>query len=72
MHQVHTMKQTFTALAALVVFGLALAAHDEPDQGRPAVKTLSQKDIAEKLDGKQARATTVEVTLEPGQTRRAR
>ena len=30
--------------------------------------TLSEKDIAEKLDGKQAKATTVEVTLEPGQS----
>ena len=29
--------------------------------------TLSEKDIAEKLDGKKAKATTVEVTLEPGQ-----
>jgi quercetin dioxygenase-like cupin family protein len=31
------------------------------------VTTLSEKAIAEKLDGKKAKATTVELTLEPGQ-----
>jgi quercetin dioxygenase-like cupin family protein len=61
------MKRTFSSLLALVICGLALAAHDEPDKGKPKVTTLSVKDIAEKLDGKQAKATTVEVTLEPGQ-----
>src|SRR4029077_1287880 len=35
--------------------------------GKENVKVLSQKEIAEKLDGKQAKATTVEVTLGPGQ-----
>jgi quercetin dioxygenase-like cupin family protein len=46
---------------------LAFAAHDEPVKGRPKVTTLSQRDIAEKLDAKKTTATTVEVTLEPGQ-----
>ena len=46
---------------------LALAAHDEHDKGKPRVKVLSARDVAEKLDGKQSRVTTVEVTLEPGQ-----
>ena len=32
------------------------------------VTQLSQRDIIEKLDGKAARATVVEVTFEPGQT----
>jgi len=63
----HAMKRTFTSLFALVICGLALAAHDEAEQGKPKVTTLSEKDIAEKLDGKKAKATTVEVTLEPGQ-----
>ena len=31
------------------------------------VKPLSTTDIAEKVDGKKSKATTVEVTLEPGQ-----
>jgi quercetin dioxygenase-like cupin family protein len=61
------MKQTCLALLALVICGLAVAVHDEPDRGKPKVTTLSERDIAEKLDGKQAKATTVEVTLEPGQ-----
>ena len=61
------MKRTFASLAVLVIAGLALAAHDEADKGKPKVTTLSQKDIAEKVDGRRARATTVEVTLEPGQ-----
>ncbi len=61
------MKRTLTSLFTLVFCGLVLAAHDEPEQGKPKVTTLSQKDIAEKLDGKKTKATTVEVTLEPGQ-----
>jgi len=61
------MKRTFSSLVALVICGLALAAHDQPDKGKPKVTTPSEKDIAEKLDGKKAKATTVEVTLEPGQ-----
>jgi quercetin dioxygenase-like cupin family protein len=61
------MKRTFSSLLALVICGLAIAAHAEPDKGKPKVTMLSDKDIAEKLDGKKAKATTVEVTLEPGQ-----
>jgi quercetin dioxygenase-like cupin family protein len=61
------MKRTLTSIFALFIFGLALAAHDEPEQGKPKVTTLSEKDIVEKLDGKKTKATTVEVTLEPGQ-----
>jgi quercetin dioxygenase-like cupin family protein len=45
----------------------ALAAHDVPNKGKPKVTTLSEKDIAEKLDGNKAKVTMVEVTLEPGQ-----
>jgi quercetin dioxygenase-like cupin family protein len=55
-----------TLLATVIaVGGLALAHHDE--HGKENVKVLSQKEITEKLDGKQAKATTVEVTLGPGQ-----
>ena len=38
---------------------------------RDSVKLLSQKDIIEKLDGKKAKATMVEVTLAPGQVEAA-
>src|SRR5581483_7870564 len=62
------MTRTCSSLLATVVCGLALAAHDGPDAGRPKVATLSAADIAETIDGKKAKATTVEVTLEPGQS----
>jgi quercetin dioxygenase-like cupin family protein len=42
------------------------AAHQHHDDGE-TVKVLSAKDIQEKLDGKEAMATVVEVTIEPGQ-----
>ena len=54
------------ALGALAVGGMTLAHHDEHPISK--VKVLSAKDIAEKLDGKKAKATTVEVTLEPTQS----
>jgi quercetin dioxygenase-like cupin family protein len=53
-------------LAAGAVGGMSLAHHDEHVIGN--VKVLSQKEIAEKVDGKKAKATTVEVTLGPGES----
>ena len=54
----------------LAAGGLALAHHDERgDDGANAprrVRLLSQKEITEKLDGEKTTATTVEVTLGPG------
>ena len=44
--------------------GLISARHDEKHEG---VRPLAARDIAEKLDGKEAKATFLEVTLEPGQ-----
>jgi quercetin dioxygenase-like cupin family protein len=61
------MERTFSSLFALVICGMALVAHDELVKGKPKVTTLSEQDIAEQLDGKKAKATAVEVTLEPGQ-----
>jgi quercetin dioxygenase-like cupin family protein len=55
------------AIAAGAVGGMTLAHHDEHSKGGDYVKLLSQKDIIEKLDGKKAKATMVEVTLAPGQ-----
>ena len=46
------------------VDGVALA-HDR--ENAKAVKVLSARDVKEKLDGKDAKATTVELALEPGQ-----
>src|SRR3954471_25041141 len=45
------------------VGGMALARHDEKEPAKP----ISAWDIVEKLDGKETKATVVEVTLEPGQ-----
>jgi quercetin dioxygenase-like cupin family protein len=36
-------------------------------QGKIKVKTISERDIVEKVDGKDTRATVLEVTIEPGQ-----
>jgi quercetin dioxygenase-like cupin family protein len=55
----------FLFATLLAISGLALA-HDG-EHGKSNVKTLSQKEIVEKVDGKKSVATTVEVTLGPGQ-----
>lgn len=61
------MRHSLLAIAfgALAVGGMTLAHHDEHAKG--GVKILARRDIAEKIGGKKAKATTVEVTLEPGQ-----
>ena len=46
--------------------GAMNAPHDHDDGEK--VKVLSATDIKEKLDGKAATATVVEVTIEPGQS----
>jgi quercetin dioxygenase-like cupin family protein len=45
--------------------GMTAARHDEKSHGE--VKPLASRDVVEKVDGKEAKATAVEVTLEPGQ-----
>ena len=62
------MRRTLLALTIVAgaVGGMTLAHHDE--HGKGGVKTLSRKDITEKIDGKKATATTVEVTLGPGES----
>ena len=63
------MRRTFLALiimAALAAGGMSLAQHGEHGKGGVQVKRLSRKDIIEKLDGKKAKATMLEVTLAPG------
>ena len=60
------------AIAAGAVGGMTLAHHDdEHGKGGDHVKLLSQKDIIEKLDGKNAKVTMVEVTLAPSQVEAA-
>ena len=62
------MRRSLLAIVfgTLAVGGMTLAQHDEHAKG--GVKTLSQKEITEKIDGKKAKATTVEVTLGPGES----
>ena len=52
--------------SAIGAGGLALAQH-HGYRGPETVRTLSERDIIEKLDGKEARVTTQEVIFEPGQ-----
>src|SRR5262245_22015665 len=57
---------TLVVGAALGMGGLTLAQTGH-DHGRgPTVKTLSAVDVGEELNGKPTRATTQEVTFEPG------
>jgi quercetin dioxygenase-like cupin family protein len=61
------MRRTLLAVvigAAIGAGGLSLANHE--DHGQESVKVLSKRDTIEKLDGKEASVTTVEVTFEPG------
>jgi quercetin dioxygenase-like cupin family protein len=53
-------------VAAVAAGGMALGHRDE-HKGGENVKALSTVAIAEKLNGKMTKATTVEVTLKPGQ-----
>ena len=57
---------TLMVAAGIVLgaIGMTAARHDEKHE---AVRPLAVREIAEKLDGKEAKATAVEVTLEPGQ-----
>jgi quercetin dioxygenase-like cupin family protein len=49
--------------------GLIAARHDVKHEAKhEAVRTLAVRDITEKLDGKKAKATMVEVTLRPGES----
>ncbi len=53
------------AAFGLAAVGMAAALRDESHSG--AVTTLAARDIMETVDGKEATATAVEVTLETGQ-----
>src|SRR5262249_44701766 len=62
------MIRTLLRLAAGIGVGVAVTFVADHDHHRAVkVTQLSQRDIIEKLDGKAASATVVEVTFEPGQ-----
>src|SRR3954462_4667753 len=59
-----TVMRAVLALAVGAILGVsALPGHDHIPKD---MKVFSARDIAEKLDGKDAKATTYEVTIEPG------
>lgn len=61
------MKRILLAAAlgvAVGAGGLSLANHD--DHGRQTVTKLSERDVKETLNGKEARVTMVEVAFDPG------
>src|SRR6516225_2456027 len=60
------MIRTLLTLAAGIGVGVAVTFAADHHKA-VKVTQLSQRDIIEKLDGKAARATVVEVTFEPGQ-----
>jgi quercetin dioxygenase-like cupin family protein len=53
-----------TVGAAIGVGGLSLASHG--DHGQQTVTKLSERDVIETLNGKEARVTMVEVAFDPG------
>ena len=60
------MIRTLLALTAGIGLGVAVTFAADHDHKAVMVTQLSQRDIIEKLDGKAASATVVEVTFEPG------
>ena len=61
----HRTSLALAVCVAIGVGGMTLAQHT--GKGEVKVTQLSQRDIIEKLDGKDASATVKEVTFEPGQ-----
>ena len=62
------MNRTLTLVASALVVGLggaALAHHHEDGE---KLRVISTQDIKEKLDGEEAKATIVEVTIGPGKS----
>src|SRR6516225_11718700 len=61
------IRTLLTLAAGIGVGGAVTFAADQDHHKAVKVIQLSQRDIIEKLDGKEAKATVVEVTLGPGQ-----
>ena len=59
----HRTLFAFLVGAVIGIFGTALAISEEHHKVK--VTTLSERDISEKVDDKEAKATVVEVTMEP-------
>lgn len=62
------MTRTLPLVVFAIVLGVIGAAFARTDKDGEKVKVISTRDIKEKLDGKDAKATVVEVTIGPGQS----
>jgi quercetin dioxygenase-like cupin family protein len=63
------MRSTSLAFVSVALFiggGLAVAQHENGDGKKPHAKVIAATDIQEEVSGKKAKATFVELTLEPG------
>ena len=61
------MKKSHLAFIVIAIAGGMTLGQHEPASGKPKLVVVSEREISEKVDGKVVKATTVEVTLEPGQ-----
>jgi len=62
------MIRAFVVLTVAAALGFGGLTSAEQNEHKVKVTTLSSQNVVEKLDGKEAKATTLEVTLEPGQS----
>jgi quercetin dioxygenase-like cupin family protein len=62
------MNRNLIVFAVGMMFGVAGMAFAHLHEDGESVRVISAQDIKEKLDGKDAKATIVEVTLGPGQS----
>jgi quercetin dioxygenase-like cupin family protein len=62
------MSRTLTFVAVAFVFGLGAAALAQHHEDGEKLRVISSEDIKEMLDGQEAKATIVEVTIGPGQS----
>ena len=61
------MRNLFTLAAGIGIGVACLVAAEHGEHGKDAAKAIATRDIVEKLDGREAKATFVEVTYEAGQ-----
>src|SRR3954465_12158595 len=59
--------RTLLTLALGAALSIGLTPGADHQHGKVKVTPLSAQDVAEKLDGKDAKVTMIEVTMEPGQ-----
>ena len=61
------MLRTISTLVIGAVLGFGMTHAGGAGHGMVSVKVVSERDVVEKLDGKDIKASVVEVTIDPGQ-----